>query len=89
MRQRDRIRHILRRLVGGVAEHHALIAGAGVEVVRKFARLSLQRFVHAEGDVVRLLVESDKDGNLIAVESFFAVVVTDLVDRLANDCRNV
>ena len=42
--QRDRQRHQLRRLVGGIAEHHPLIAGSGrVELVaRPVARALLE-----------------------------------------------
>ena len=38
VRQRDRQRHQLRRLVAGVADHHALVAGAGVVDPRRRSR---------------------------------------------------
>ena len=59
VRKRDRQRHQCLRLVGGVAEHHSLIAGAGdvelVLVASVGARLI--GLVHALCDIRRLLVD--------------------------------
>ena len=60
----DGRRHELRRLVAGVAEHHALVAGA--------AR------VDALADVGRLLVDRDQHAAGVAVEAHLAVGVADV-----------
>jgi hypothetical protein len=68
-------RHELGRFVGGVAEHHALIAGAaGVDALRDVRRLTVDRAHH---------------GARLGVEAEFRVVVTDAVDRLPDDLRQV
>ena len=70
VRQRDRHRHQLRRLIAGVAEHHALVAGpAGI---------------HAHGDIARLFVDAGNDRAGIGVESKQRVVVADGGDGAAN-----
>ena len=88
VRERDRQRHELRRLVAGVAEHHALIARTVIE--RIFAGLlALERVVDAEGDVGALLVDVRDDGAGLAVKAVFGAVVADLAHGLAHDLRNV
>jgi len=68
--ERDGRGHQLGRLVGGVAEHHSLVAGsAGVDTLR---------------DVGRLAVNGGDDGAGVGVEAFEGVVVPDLVDRVAD-----
>ena len=63
VRQRDWGRHELRRFVGRVAEHHALVAGpAGI---------------HAHGNVARLLVDGRNHRAGVRVESVNGVVVSD------------
>ena len=48
--------HILFRFIGGIAEHHALIPRAGGHVrLRTFLRL--KRFIHAHGNIARLLIQ--------------------------------
>ena len=74
----DRRRHQLGRLVAGVAEHQALVAGAGVEVV-------VARLVDALCDVVGLLVVADHDRATLVVDAVFGVVVADALDRVARD----
>ena len=70
VRQRDGRGHQLRRLVGGVAEHHALIAGAAG--------------VNTLGDVARLLVDRRDHGAGVGVEAVERVVVTDGGDHAAH-----
>ena len=54
LRELDRQRHLLRRLVAGVAEHHALVARAlRVDVAVGAVVLKLVRGVHAAPDVER------------------------------------
>ena len=69
VRQHDRERHQLGRLVAGVAEHHALIARALLLGVG---------FVDAHGDIRRLLVEVDAYCAGVSVES--GLIVWDHVD---------
>jgi len=78
MRVVDRRRHQVGRLVAGIAEHQALVAGAGVEVV-------VAGVVHALGDVVALLVVADHDGAALVVDAVLGVVVADALDRVARD----
>ena len=63
VRQRDGSRHQLFGLVGGVAEHHALVAGAAG--------------VHAHGDVAGLLVDRRDHRAGIRVEAIQRIVVAD------------
>jgi hypothetical protein len=69
----DRQRHqAVGGLVGGVAEHQALVAGALVE--RALA------FVHALGDVGRLAVDRRQHRAALVVEADVGVVVADAAD---------
>ena len=88
VRERDRQRHELRRLVAGVAEHHALIARTVVERVLA-GLLALERVVDAEGDVGALLVDVRDDGAGLAVKAVLGAVIADLAHGLAHDFRNV
>ncbi len=70
MSQRDGCGHQLGGLVGGVAEHHALVAGAaGVNALR---------------DVGGLAVDGGDDGAGVVVEALDGVVVANLFDRVAD-----
>ncbi|MGY4596833.1 hypothetical protein ACVWXL_004579 [Bradyrhizobium sp. GM22.5] len=73
----DRRRHQIGRLVGGVAEHDALVASA---LFFDFARL--QR-IDALRDVGRLRMQQDLDVRLLPVETF--LLVADVLDRGAHD----
>ncbi len=73
--ERDGRGHQLGGLVGGVAEHHALVAGAaGVDTL---------------GDVGGLAVDGGDDGAGVAVEALEGVVVADLADRVADESLEV
>ena len=74
----DRRGHQLGRFVAGVAEHEALVAGAGVEVV-------VGGVVHALRDVVGLLVVADHHGATLVVDAVVGVVVADALDGVARD----
>ncbi len=91
VRQRDRQRHQLLGLVGGVPEHHPLVARARnielVVVVGVGARLV--GLVDALGDVRRLLVDRVQDGARVRREAEVGVDVADLADRLASDLLDV
>ena len=91
VRERDRQRHELRRLVGRVAEHHALVARAGeIElVVVGHAALTLVGLVDALRDVRRLLVDRVEHGARIGGEPELGVDVADPAHRLAHDLLDV
>jgi hypothetical protein len=74
----NRRRHQIGRLVAGVAEHQALVAGAGVEVV-------VARVVDTLRDVVALLVVGDEHGAALVVDAVLGVVVADALERVARD----
>ena len=71
----DRKRHQLRRLVAGVAEHQALVAGTLVEV-QTFA------FIDTLGDVRRLAIDGGQHRAGLVVEADVGVVVTDAPYRI-------
>ena len=78
-------------LVAGVAEHHALVAGADalVGIVGALAALGLPALVDAHGDVRRLLVDGVDHAACFAVETKLRAVVADLADHVAHDAGNV
>jgi hypothetical protein len=78
----DREGHQARRLVAGVAEHQALVAGALVEV-EAFA------FIHALGDVGGLAVDRGEHRAALVVEADVGIVVADALDGLAGDVHVV
>ena len=70
VRQRNRRRHQLWRLVRGEAEHHALVAGAeSVHALRNIGALAVDRRDHSAG---------------VAVKAFESIVIADLANRLAD-----
>ena len=64
-------------LVGGVAEHDTLVSGTNV--------LLVLANVHALGDVGRLLLDGNKDGAGLVVETLLGGVVADVLDGAAHD----
>jgi hypothetical protein len=91
VRHRDRQRHELGRLARGVAEHHALVAGARDVhfIVVGGVGARLVGLVDALGDVGRLLVDRVDDRARIGAEAEVGVGVADLADRLAGDLLDV
>ena len=85
---RDGQRHQLRRLVAGVAEHHALVAGAVIQLALALG-LGLVALVHAQRDIAGLLVDVGDDGAGIAVEAVLGAVVADVQHHLTGDLGNV
>ena len=79
MRQHDRQRHQVGCFVGGVAEHHSLVAGA----------LFVGIAVDATRDVRRLAVDGRDHRAGAVVEAVVGVGVADPLDRAADDVRNV
>ena len=82
MRQQDRQRHHLRRFVGGVAEHDALVAGA---LVAALAR----RLGDALRDLVGLLGDELNDLQRRVAEGLGGVGVADFLDRLPDDLLEI
>ena len=84
-------RHQRAGLVGRVAEHHSLIAGAVLVelVVVGCVGARLIGLVDPLGDVLRLLIDRRDHRAGVAVEAEIAVVVADLVDRPADDLGDV
>ena len=81
--------HVVIRFVGGIAEHHALVAGTdGVELVR-IAFLLFQGIVDAHGNVRGLFVEGYQDTASIAVKAVFRTGITDGTNGFTNDVRNI
>ncbi len=85
MREHDRCRHQLRRLVGRIAEHDALVARA---LLGGFLALGLLG-VHPLCDVGRLRGEDVLHENLVGVKHVVVVHVTDLADGIAGDLHVV
>ncbi len=69
--------HFFRRLVAGVAEHHALVPGAAHLVVG------------AQGDIRGLLVDAGDDAAGVAVKAVLGPVVTDVPHHLPDDPGDV
>ena len=91
---RNRVGHILLSLIGGKAEHHALIACAdGIELFLAHVGLSgllgFQSLVHAQSDILGLLVNGGDYAAGIAVKTVFRAVIADLPHRLTDNLLNV
>lgn len=90
VRDVDRERHQLRRLVAGVAEHQALVARALlVELVLVALDPLLVRGVDALCDVRRLRADRHRDATGSTVEALFGGVVTDLQNLVAHEVGDV
>ena len=81
--------HQLRGLVAGVAEHHALIAGAVVQTVVCLALLDLQALVHAQRDIAGLLINVGDDAAGVAVKAVLGPVIADVPNDLTGDLGDV
>ena len=90
VREHDRQRHQLRRLVGRVAEHHPLVAGADRSSGSSSSGscCSLVRRVDALRDVGRLLVDRDHHAARLRVEAQLRACSRSR-DRLAHDLADV
>ena len=84
----DSQRHQLRCLVAGIAEHHALVAGAVVQLGIT-AGLGLQRLVHSHSDIAALLVDIGNNGAGIAVKTILCAVIADVQHHLPGNLGNV
>ena len=82
VREVDRQRHQLWRLVAGVAEHESLVARALLEV-------ESAALVDALRDVRRLLVVGDEHAAAAVVDPVLRVVVADVLDHAAGDALPV
>ena len=86
--KRDRERHELRGLGAGVAEHHALVACAVVELARA-AFLIFKGVVDAHRDIAALLVDVRDNAAGVTVKAVLRAVVADVADDVACDLRDV
>ena len=84
----DSQRHQLRCLVAGIAEHHALVAGAVIKLAVVLS-LRLKRFVNAESDVGGLFVNVRDYAAGVAVKAVLCSVVADLTDDVSCDLGNI
>ena len=90
VRQVDRQRHQLGRLVAGVAEHQALVAGALlVQLVLVALDPVLVRGVDALRDVRGLRADGHRDAAGGAVEALLRGVVADVEDLVAHELGDV
>ena len=91
VREHDRQRHQLRRLVRRVAEHEALVAGADLveRIVVVGLVLHLEGVVDSLRDVGRLLVERDDDAAGLGVEAVLRARVADRADPMAHEPGDV
>ena len=87
--ERDGQRHLLGGFVAGVAEHHALVAGAGLGGGIGGALLDLDRIVDTECDVGRLLIDGGEHRAGLGVKTEFRAGVADLPDNLAGDMGDI
>ena len=74
----NRRRHQFRGFVAGIAEHQALVAGTGVQVV-------VAGMVHALGDVIALLVIGDQHRAALVIDAVFGVVIANALDGVARN----
>ena len=89
MRQRDRHRHQLRRLVAGVTDHHALVAGAG-QVKRILATIAiLDRTADALADFRALLADRNLDVAARTVDAEGRIDVTNLLQSVPGDALKI
>jgi hypothetical protein len=91
VRERDRQRHQLRRLLGRVAEHHSLVPSAReVELIAAIVNVTrLVGLIDPLRDIRRLLIQSVEHGARVSGEAEIGVDVPDLPDRLADDLLHV
>ena len=97
MGQRNRVRHILLGLVGSIAEHHALVAGAdGFQLFLRHPHLcrralapGLQGLVHAHGNIRGLLVNSHHHRTSISIKAILRLVIADLLHRIPHQLLNI
>src|SRR6266699_2997521 len=81
MRKHDRRGHQFRRLVAGIAEHQALVAGALFGSLLAVSSTG----IHALRNVGRLLGDDVGDENFIRMKNVVIIHVTNLAHGIAND----
>ena len=88
MGQGDGQGHELLGLVAGVAEHHALVAGAVIQLIAA-GLLGLQALVNAHGDVGGLLVNGGQHGTGVTVKAVLGPVIADVPHHLAGQLGDI
>ena len=82
-------RHILGCLCAGIAEYHALVAGADEVIGIAAVAAVLDGVVDAHGDIGRLLVDGGHDGAGLIVKAIGGVGIADIADGLSYDAGDV
>ena len=88
MRKAYRKRHALGGLIAGIAEHHALIAGACIVGVG-IALFRFKALINAHCYIRRLTVDGADDRKGMAVEAVLGFIVADIKNDIAHEPRNV
>ena len=89
MSQGNGQRHVFRGLVGGVSEHHTLVAGADLFVVGMVTGLGFVRFIHPLGNIRRLFIDGNQDSAGGPVKAVFGTVITNIDHRLPGNLGDV
>ena len=91
MSKRNRIRHILLRLICGIAKHHALVTCANriQFLIRHIRFLCLQGLVHTKGNIFGLLINGRNDTAGARVKSIFGSRISDIRQSLPYDFLDI
>ena len=89
MGQRNGQGHVLGRFVRGIAEHHALVAGADLFIIALAALTGFVGLIDALGDIRGLFVQRNQDAAGIAVKAVLGAVIADVDDGLAGDLGDI
>ena len=81
--------HIFRSFVRGIAEHHALIAGADFFIVVLVAALGFVGFIHAHGNIRGLFVDGQQHPAGSSVKAVFGTVIADVHYGLPGNFGNI
>ena len=89
--QSDRIRHILLRLIGSIAEHHTLVACTNSIQLAVVHRIfsCFQSLIYTHGNIAGLLVQSNQNAAGITVKAIFCTIVTNFANGLTDNRLNI
>ena len=82
-------RHIFRRLVRGIAEHHALVPGTDSFRFILGTLFGFIRFIHTLGNIRRLFIDGNQHSAGGTIKAIFGAVVADIDHRLPGDLGNI
>ena len=89
MCQRDWQRQELRRLIGSIAEHHALVTGTGSLCLVQITFPCLQSLVNALGNIRRLLIQGNQNTAGISIKAELGTGIADPADGLPGNLGNI